>query len=196
MHGSWSHIIGNMIFLWAFGPEIEDAMGRWRYLVFYFAGGLVAMIAQVAADPHSTAPKPGRQRGDCRGHGRVSGHLSSRSDSLGFDHLHVCADHVYPGRASDRLLVSQPVRSMPAQWQMCRPAGWRTWRTSAASSSGLSPRACSKTRVESPGNRTWIDFDWACVGWVARHQTFSRDRLRPAVPGMRFQDRAYVAATG
>jgi membrane associated rhomboid family serine protease len=56
MHGSWMHIIGNMIFFWAFGPEIEDAMGRWRYLVFYFAGGLVAMIAQVAADPHSTIP--------------------------------------------------------------------------------------------------------------------------------------------
>jgi membrane associated rhomboid family serine protease len=33
MHGSWSHIIGNMIFLWAFAPEIEDAMGRGRYLV-------------------------------------------------------------------------------------------------------------------------------------------------------------------
>jgi membrane associated rhomboid family serine protease len=59
MHGSWSHIIGNMIFLWAFGPQIEDAMGRWRYLVFYFAGGLVAMLAQVAADPHSTVPNLG-----------------------------------------------------------------------------------------------------------------------------------------
>jgi len=56
MHGSWMHIIGNMVFLWAFGPEIEDAMGHWRYLVFYFAGGLVAMIAQVATDPHSTVP--------------------------------------------------------------------------------------------------------------------------------------------
>jgi membrane associated rhomboid family serine protease len=56
MHASWLHIIGNMVFLWAFGPEIEDAMGRWRYIVFYIAGGLVAMIAQVAADPHSTVP--------------------------------------------------------------------------------------------------------------------------------------------
>jgi membrane associated rhomboid family serine protease len=59
MHGSWMHIIGNMIFLWAFGPEIEDAMGRWRYVIFYFAGGLVAMIAQVVADPHSTIPNLG-----------------------------------------------------------------------------------------------------------------------------------------
>jgi len=59
MHGSWSHIIGNMIFLWAFGPEIEDAMGWGRYLAFYLIGGLVAMVAQVLADPHSTVPNLG-----------------------------------------------------------------------------------------------------------------------------------------
>jgi membrane associated rhomboid family serine protease len=59
MHGSWSHIIGNMIFLWAFAPEIEDAMGRGRYLLFYLVGGLVAMLAQVLADPHSTVPNLG-----------------------------------------------------------------------------------------------------------------------------------------
>jgi len=59
MHGSWSHIIGNMIFLWAFAPEIEDAMGRLRYLMFYLLGGVAAMIAQVAFDPNSTVPNLG-----------------------------------------------------------------------------------------------------------------------------------------
>jgi len=59
MHGGWSHIIGNMVFLWAFGPEIEDAMGRLRYLVFYLVGGMVAMLAQIAASPHSTVPNLG-----------------------------------------------------------------------------------------------------------------------------------------
>lgn len=59
MHGSWSHIIGNMVFLWAFGPEIEDAMGRGRYLVFYLLGGLIATLAQIAASPHSTVPNLG-----------------------------------------------------------------------------------------------------------------------------------------
>ena len=59
MHGSWSHIIGNVIFLWAFGPEIEDAMGRGRYIAFYLIGGLIAMLAQVVADPHSTVPNLG-----------------------------------------------------------------------------------------------------------------------------------------
>jgi membrane associated rhomboid family serine protease len=59
MHGSWSHIIGNMIFLWAFGPQIEDAMGPVRYLVFYLLGGMVAMLAQVASAPSSTVPSLG-----------------------------------------------------------------------------------------------------------------------------------------
>ena len=59
MHASWSHIIGNMIFLWAFGPEIEDAMGRARYAAFYLAGGIVAMLAQVAVSPGSTVPSLG-----------------------------------------------------------------------------------------------------------------------------------------
>lgn len=59
MHGSWSHIIGNMVFLWAFGPEIEDAMNPLRYAAFYLIGGVVAMLAQVVASPHSTVPNLG-----------------------------------------------------------------------------------------------------------------------------------------
>jgi membrane associated rhomboid family serine protease len=59
MHASWSHIIGNMVFLWAFGPEIEDSMGPLRYLAFYLAGGVVATLAQVGFDPHSTIPSLG-----------------------------------------------------------------------------------------------------------------------------------------
>src|SRR5690349_7412751 len=59
MHGSISHILGNMVFFWAFGPEIEDLMGRGRYLVFYLLGGLAATAAQVVADPASTVPNLG-----------------------------------------------------------------------------------------------------------------------------------------
>ena len=59
MHGSWSHIIGNMTFLWAFGPEVEDLMGRPRYAVFYLLGGVAAALAQVAAGPDSTVPNLG-----------------------------------------------------------------------------------------------------------------------------------------
>src|SRR5262245_48380119 len=59
MHGGWSHIVGNMVFLWAFGPELEDSMDRWRYLLFYLLGGLAATATQVAADPASTVPNLG-----------------------------------------------------------------------------------------------------------------------------------------
>ena len=59
MHGGWMHIIGNMVFLWAFGPEIEDAMGPIRYLAFYLLGGFVASVAQIAAMSSSTVPNLG-----------------------------------------------------------------------------------------------------------------------------------------
>jgi hypothetical protein len=48
MHGSWSHILGNMLFLAIFGKNVEDAFGSLRYLIFYFAGGFVAMMTQTA----------------------------------------------------------------------------------------------------------------------------------------------------
>jgi membrane associated rhomboid family serine protease len=56
MHAGWMHIIGNMVFLWAFGPAIEDAMGHTLFLVYYLIGGVVAMMAQVLGAPHSTVP--------------------------------------------------------------------------------------------------------------------------------------------
>ena len=46
LHGSWDHILGNMLFLAVFGKNVEDAFGPLRYLAFYFAGGFVATITQ------------------------------------------------------------------------------------------------------------------------------------------------------
>jgi membrane associated rhomboid family serine protease len=59
MHAGWMHIIGNMVFLWAFGPQIEDAMGSLRYLAFYLLCGLAASAAQIAMRPDSTVPNLG-----------------------------------------------------------------------------------------------------------------------------------------
>lgn len=59
MHGGWMHILGNMVFLWAFGPEVEDAMGYVSYPAFYLLSGLVASLAQIAAMPSSTVPNLG-----------------------------------------------------------------------------------------------------------------------------------------
>ena len=56
LHGSWSHILGNMIYFWAFAPPLEDQLGSVRLLLFYFLGGAIAMGAQIAGDPSSTVP--------------------------------------------------------------------------------------------------------------------------------------------
>ena len=59
LHGGWMHLIANMLYLWVFGDNVEDAMGHGRFLVFYLLCGLVAALAQVAADPGSTVPTVG-----------------------------------------------------------------------------------------------------------------------------------------
>jgi membrane associated rhomboid family serine protease len=59
MHASILHIGGNMIFLWIFGNNVEDAMGPIKFLAFYIVGGLAALALQVAVAPHSTAPTLG-----------------------------------------------------------------------------------------------------------------------------------------
>jgi membrane associated rhomboid family serine protease len=59
MHAGWAHILGNMLFFWVFGPEIEDVMGPLRYLIFYLLGGLAATAAQILIDPASTIPNLG-----------------------------------------------------------------------------------------------------------------------------------------
>jgi membrane associated rhomboid family serine protease len=59
LHGGWMHAIGNMWFLWIFGDNVEDRLGRGRYVVFYLLCGTVAALAQVLSDPASTVPTLG-----------------------------------------------------------------------------------------------------------------------------------------
>lgn len=59
LHGGWAHLIGNVWFLWVFGNNVEDSMGRGRFVVFYLLCGLVAAAAQVAIDPSSPVPMVG-----------------------------------------------------------------------------------------------------------------------------------------
>ena len=56
IHGGWWHLIGNMLFLWIFGDNIEDRLGRVRYLLFYLAVGVAGGVAHVLANPASTIP--------------------------------------------------------------------------------------------------------------------------------------------
>ncbi len=59
MHGGWLHLIGNVWFLWVFGNNVEDSMGRLRFLLFYLATGLLAAAAQAAVNPASAIPMVG-----------------------------------------------------------------------------------------------------------------------------------------
>ncbi len=65
MHGGWMHLLGNMLFLWIFGNNVEDALGKVRYLLFYFLGGLAATATQTfvtlayASDLEGTIPNVG-----------------------------------------------------------------------------------------------------------------------------------------
>ena len=59
LHGGWEHLLGNMLFLWIFGNNIEDRLGRLPYLLFYLAGGIAAALAQVWIDPTSDIPLVG-----------------------------------------------------------------------------------------------------------------------------------------
>ena len=59
MHAGWEHILGNMLFFWVFGPEIEDVMGSLPFLISYLLGGVTATVAQVWIDPTSTIPNLG-----------------------------------------------------------------------------------------------------------------------------------------
>jgi membrane associated rhomboid family serine protease len=59
LHGSWSHVLGNMWYLWIFGDNVEDRVGHGRFIVFYLLCGIVAALGQVAVAPHSTLPTIG-----------------------------------------------------------------------------------------------------------------------------------------
>ncbi len=59
LHGSWMHVIGNMWMLWLFGDNVEDCMGRFKYLLFYLSTGVIAALAHFYTDPQSTMPVVG-----------------------------------------------------------------------------------------------------------------------------------------
>jgi membrane associated rhomboid family serine protease len=93
MHGGWLHLGGNMLFLWIFGDNVEDAMGHAKYLVFYLLCGLAASIAQIALSLNSEIPSLGAS-------GAISGVLAAYLV-------------MFPKRRV-RVLVFRVITSMPA----------------------------------------------------------------------------------
>ena len=80
MHGGWMHLIGNMLYLWIFGDNVEDAMGHGRFVVFYLVCGVAAVFAQALPEPTSTVPMVGAS-------GAISGVLGAYL--LLYPHAHV-----------------------------------------------------------------------------------------------------------
>ncbi|MGH7658750.1 MAG: rhomboid family intramembrane serine protease [Gemmatimonadales bacterium] len=70
MHGGWMHLLGNMLFLWIFGDNVEEAMGHAKFLVFYLICGVLASLAQIFLDLDSTIPSLGAS-------GAISGVLAA-----------------------------------------------------------------------------------------------------------------------
>jgi membrane associated rhomboid family serine protease len=59
LHGGWMHLIGNMLFLWIFGDNLEDELGHLKFLMFYLATGLVAALCHIIVEPRSVIPTVG-----------------------------------------------------------------------------------------------------------------------------------------
>ena len=59
LHGSWSHVLGNMWYLWIFGDNVEDRVGHGRFMIFYLLCGIAAALGQIVIDPKSTLPTIG-----------------------------------------------------------------------------------------------------------------------------------------
>ena len=154
MHGSWGHILGNMLFLAIFGKNVEDAFGHLRYLAFYVAGGFVATMTQTAVTllfgtaAAATRSDSRRQRRDRRRARRLLRPLPDRA-------------HPHPGarllRPDPRLGLPRRLVPLPARRSELRPllrrrrtaAASPSSRTSAASSSAPSSRGPYSTPGES-----------------------------------------------
>lgn len=82
LHGGWAHLLGNMVFLWIFGDNVEDAFGHIPYLVFYLVCGLAAALAQALLNPSSTIPAVGAS-------GAISGVLAAYIVKFGSNQVRV-----------------------------------------------------------------------------------------------------------
>lgn len=59
MHGGWMHLLGNMLYLWIFGDNVEDALGHFKFLAFYLLCGVIASLAHILSEPNSIIPSLG-----------------------------------------------------------------------------------------------------------------------------------------
>ena len=133
MHGGWMHIIGNMVYLWTFGDQIEDELGHGKFLLFYLLCGLAAGLAQVFYRPDAVIPALGASGAIAGVLGGVPGPPPAQPGA-GAVRLQ---RHRRAGGDRARLLV-RPAGHQPGVGGRRAPAAWLTWLTSAGSSRGWS----------------------------------------------------------
>ncbi len=101
LHGGWLHIVGNMWFLWIFGDNVEDILGRWRFLLFYLGSGIAAGLAHYALNPDSRVPTVGAS-------GAIAGVMGAYM--LKFPHSRI--------KTLVFLLIFVDVADIPAVWML------------------------------------------------------------------------------
>ena len=117
LHGGFWHLFGNMMYLWIFGDNVEDAMGHWRFALFYLLCGAVAALTHAAVEPASQIPYHRRER---RGLGRARRLLRVAPEAGCLDSRVLHADPL-PGlgcaRRLDRLSGHQRAHRRPSGWR-------------------------------------------------------------------------------
>jgi len=122
LHAGWSHLLGNMLYLWIFGDNVEDRLGHFGYLVFYLAGGVVAAFAHVALNPNSVIPTVGAS-------GAIAAVLGAISCSSARQGAYFCPNWLFlaadtpAGFAAIGLLVRAPAFQWRAHYRFER-YGW------------------------------------------------------------------------
>ena len=110
LHGGFFHIAGNMLFLWIFGDNIEDALGHFRFLVFYLFSGVVAAYGNALTDPQSTLPMIVRKRCNIGGVRRLYSVVPSCAGSHPYFLWFFLANCAHSRGPCHRLLVSDSGR--------------------------------------------------------------------------------------
>jgi len=116
LHGDFGHLLGNMLFLWVFGDNIEQAIGRGRFLLFYLLCGVAAALVYVATVPHSTDPLIGAS-------GAIAGIVAAYA-------------MVRPCQKLTVLVFGIPLR-LSAFWILGIWGIWQIWQIAGASSDGV-----------------------------------------------------------
>ena len=154
LHGDILHLAGNMLFLWVFGDNVEDAMGHARYLGFYLLCGIAGGLAHAVMMPTSGAAADRRQRGGRRRDRGLPDPLPARPGLGAGDAVHPLADHGCLRAGGLDPHAARHGGAAPASFRASRSVRSRGGRTLAASSPERCSYSCCVALASSSGDVT------------------------------------------